>query len=240
MSTILLIEDELDIRELLVFALKRAGFAVVAVRDAHAGLVWLSTQLPDIALIDWMLPGMSGCDLVKRLRADPNTQKLPLIMLTAKAEEANKLEGFQTGVDDYITKPFSVSELTARIKALLRRTGQSEDNYSQLIDRLQFGNLVLDIRSHQILFKEQPVSITPIEYKLLELLMRNPNRAYSRSQLLDKVWGHNIYLAERTVDVHIRRLRKSLAFSGVHHWIHTVRGIGYRFSPPAAVSQGHL
>ena len=237
MSTILLIEDELDIRELLVFALKRAGFAVVAVRDASAGLMWLSTQLPDIALIDWMLPGMSGRDLVKCLRADPSTQKLPLIMLTAKAEEANKLEGFQAGVDDYITKPFSVSELTARIKALLRRTGKSTGDYSQL-DHLQFGDLVLDIHSHQILFKKQPISVTPIEYKLLELLMRNPNRAYSRSQLLDKVWGHNVYLEERTVDVHIRRLRKSLTSSGVHRWIHTVRGMGYRFSPPAAAPQG--
>lgn len=230
MATILLVEDEPDIRELLVFTLERAGFTVVEARDANTALNRLDNRknLPDLALIDWMLPGLSGHDLVKKLRATPHTQNIPLIMLTAKTEEADKLTGFTAGVDDYITKPFSVKELTARIKALLRRAG-SPDN-----SRLQFGDLVLDSLSHRLFIQNKPVTIGPTEYKLLQLFMNNPNRAYSRHGLLNQVWGCNAYLGERTVDVHILRLRKVLGRFGIDSWIQTVRSVGYRFSPPDA------
>lgn len=228
MPDILIVEDESDIRELLVYTLERAGFTVTETKDANSALVALrqSKKLPGIVLIDWMLPGMSGHELVSYLRADPRTKDLPLLMLTAKTEEADKLEAFTIGVDDYITKPFSVRELTARIHALLRRTGSGQG------EPLQCGPMVLDLHSHQLCIDGEFVVLGPTEYKLLELFMRNPNRAYSRSQLLDRIWGRDACLEERTVDVHILRLRKTLTPAGLDKWVQTVRSVGYRFSPP--------
>lgn len=225
MSDVLLVEDDYDIRELLAFTLERAGFQVIEAEDANRALIQIRNKLPDLILMDWMLPGMSGRHLVEQLRADPATQSLPIIMLTAKAEEADKLEGFTAGVDDYITKPFNVSELTARVKALLRRSGNAKS------ERLEFGELLLDTVSHRLVIGGKAVAIGPTEYKLLKLLAHNPNRAYSRRQLLEQVWRRNAYLEDRTVDVHILRLRKVLSPFGLDGWIQTVRGIGYRFSP---------
>lgn len=225
-SDILLVEDEYDIRELLTFTLERAGFQVTEAEDANRALIKIRDKMPDLVLVDWMLPGMSGRHLVTQLRADPATQNLPIIMLTAKSEETDKLEGFTAGVDDYITKPFNVSELTARIKALLRRSGNSQSEHEQL----RFGDLLLDTVSHRLIIGGKTVDIGPTEYKLLKLLANNPNRAYSRRQLLREVWQRN-FLEERTVDVHILRLRKILSPFGLDSWIETVRSIGYRFSP---------
>ena len=228
MTQILLVEDDPDIREVVAFSLSRAGFEVNEVESANHALVQAHKQMPDLVVVDWMLPGMSGRQLVEQLRADSVTEGLPVIMLTAKADESAKLEGFKSGVDDYITKPFSVVELTARVKALLRRSG----NTANTAEQLKFGVVVLDIKSHRLLIDGQPVVIAPTEFRLLKLMMENPNRAYSRQRLLEKIWGHGTYLEERTVDVHILRLRKVLTPFGCQSWVQTVRGVGYRFSPP--------
>jgi two-component system phosphate regulon response regulator PhoB len=168
---------------------------------------------------------MSGIDLAKRLRLDELTASLPIIMLTARGEEADKLKSFDSGVDDYVTKPFSPKELMARVKALLRRTGAPEDNL------LEVGGIKLDLTSHRVSIGDEPIHMGPTEYRLLELLMRHPERAFDRSQLLDRVWGRSVYVEERTVDVHVLRLRKILQPYDLHHLIQTVRGVGYRFSP---------
>jgi two-component system phosphate regulon response regulator PhoB len=172
-----------------------------------------------------MLPGMSGIDLARRLRRDELTKDLPVIMLTARGEEADKLKGFDAGVDDYITKPFSPRELIARVKANLRRAGSAEDGV------LETGALRIDLNAHRLLISGKPVNIGPTEYRLLELLMSHPDRAFDRAQLLDRVWGRSVYVEERTVDVHVLRLRKVLKPFGLDHLIQTVRGVGYRFNP---------
>lgn len=222
-NTILIVEDEADIRELLSFALERAGYAVLEARDAEEGLKRLEGPLPDLVIIDWMLPGMSGLDLARRLRRDALTAELPLIMLTARSEEADKLRSYDIGIDDYVTKPFSPRELAARIRAVLRRSGAPADG------QLQIGDLVLDTLSHRLSIGGESVHIGPTEFRLLEFLMRHPDRAFDREQLLDRVWGRSVYVEERTVDVHILRLRKVLAPHGLEGWIQTVRGVGYRF-----------
>lgn len=221
---ILVVEDEPEIRDMLAFSLQRGGYAVTLAEDGESALRLLDQQRPDLILIDWMLPGLSGIELANRLRRDEPTQELPLIMLTARGEESDKLKSFSVGIDDYITKPFSSKELLARIKALLRRSGKSDDG------RLTIDGLCLDIQGHRLLIDGKPVHIGPTEYRLLELFMSNPDRVYNRDQLLDRVWGRTVYVEERTVDVHILRLRKTLAPHGYDRLIQTVRGTGYRLS----------
>ncbi len=222
--SIMVVEDEPEIRELLSFTLSRAGYDVVAAETAEQALRLIDRSVPELAVIDWMLPGMSGVDLARRLRSDELTAALPIIMLTARGEEADKLKSFESGVDDYVTKPFSPRELLARMKALLRRTGAPENNL------LEVAGIKLDLSSHRVSIGEDLIHMGPTEYRLLELLMRHPERAFDRSQLLDRVWGRSVYVEERTVDVHVLRLRKILQPYNLQHLIQTVRGVGYRFS----------
>ena len=211
---------------MLSFALSRNGFEVREAATAEEALRQLDGPLPALLIIDWMLPRMSGIDLARRLRSDEHTAGLPMIMLTARGEETDKLKSFDSGIDDYITKPFSPKELVARMRALLRRTGTPNDGI------LRAGDLKLDLNSHKLLVGGRSVKIGPTDFRLLELFMRNPNRAFGRSQLLDRVWGRSIYVGERTVDVHILRLRNTLKPHGLDKLIQTVRGLGYRFNPP--------
>lgn len=228
LDSVLLVEDEADIREMLTFTLERSGFNVVSAETAEQALEILDGPLPNLVLIDWMLPGMSGVDLARRLRRDPLTAELPLLMLTARGEESDKLKSFDAGIDDYVTKPFSPRELTARVKALLRRSGEPENGV------LAHGRLCLDTRAHSVRVGDQTVSLGPTEFRLLELLMRHPDRAFDRTQLLDRVWGRNVYIEERTVDVHVLRLRKALSPFGMANAVETVRGVGYRLSAQTA------
>ena len=221
---ILVVEDEPDIRDLLEFTISRSGFDIYEAESAEDAIRILDRGIPELVIIDWMLPGMDGIDLAKNLRSDDLTKDLPIIMLTARGEEADKLRSFEVGIDDYVTKPFSPKELMARIKALLRRTGAPSDN------SLSAAGIRLDLSSHRLYINDKDVTIGPTEFKLLELFMRNPNRAFDRSQLLDRVWGRSVYVEERTVDVHVLRLRKILKPSGRDHIIETVRGLGYRLA----------
>lgn len=223
-ASILIVEDEKEIRELLVFTLLRDGYEVIEAETAEVALEKIDNRLPDLILVDWMLPGMDGIDLAKRLRRDELTADLPIVMLTARGEEADKLKSFAGGIDDYITKPFSPRELLARVKALLRRSGGSKNNL------IEASGICLDLNSYRITINGNEIQISPTEYKLLEVLMRNPDRAFERSQLLDRVWGRQVYVEERTVDVHMLRLRKILKPHGLDATLQTVRGIGYRFT----------
>jgi two-component system phosphate regulon response regulator PhoB len=223
-KTVLLVEDEAPIRDMIAVELEMADYRVLEadnVQDAHAMVV---DHCPDLVLLDWMLPGASGIELARRLKRDTATAELPIIMLTAKSEEDNKIQGLEAGADDYITKPFSPRELVARLKAVLRRTTpQGVD------DAIELDGLRLDPASHRVSVYGQALELGPTEYRLLQFFMTHQERVYTRSQLLDQVWGGNVYVEERTVDVHIRRLRKAL---GQPHQalIQTVRGTGYRFS----------
>jgi len=228
-NTVLVVEDDPDIRELLRFTLERAGLKVVEAESGEDALTVLDGPQPSIAIIDWMLPGINGVELTRRLRKDPLTSAMPLIMLTARGEEADKLKSFDSGIDDYLTKPFSPKELVARVKALIRRSGLPEDGH------IIVQGLDLDINAHRITINGDPIPIGPTEFSLLELLMSNPNRAFDRAQLLDRVWGRNVYVEERTVDVHILRLRKALSKFDLDRLVQTVRGIGYRFSEDESV-----
>ncbi len=224
-ATILLVEDEPGIQELLKLNLGQAGHQVMATSDAEGALHYLKTALPDVILLDWMLPGMSGVDLCKRLRADKRYQHVPIIMLTARGEEQDRVAGLDTGADDYITKPFSPRELLSRIRAVLRRRAP------QMTDELvEVAGLKLDPASHRVTGNGQNVDLGPTEFRLLHFFMTHPERVYSRTQLLDQVWGDDVFVEERTVDVHIRRLRLALEVSGHHNMVQTVRGAGYRFS----------
>ena len=223
-NAVLIVEDEREIREMIAFALERAGFRVLEASSAEAAIEQLEGLLPDVVVVDWMLPGSTGIELVRRIRRDAHTAQLPLLMLTARGEETDKLRSFEVGVDDYVTKPFSPRELIARIKALLRRTGAPEDGI------LRVGDVQLDTLSHRLFISGTSVHIGPTEFRLLEFLMRNAERAFDRSQLLDRVWGRSVYVEERTVDVHVLRLRKVLAPSSKAQLVQTVRGVGYRFS----------
>jgi len=223
-KTILVVEDDHDIRDMLVFSLEKAGFAVVDTEDAEQAMAKLGGILPDMMLVDWMLPGMDGPEFVRRVRQDELTQSIPVIMLTARGDETDKLRGFENGIDDYVTKPFSPKELVARMKALLRRSGSSAE------DVLQLNELFLDTQAHRLTIKGESVNVGPTEYKLLEFFLLHQDRVYSREQLLDLVWGRNVYVEERTVDVHVLRLRKLLAPYGYEKLLQTVRGAGYRFS----------
>ena len=222
---ILIVEDEPEIRELLAFTLSREGYDVLEAETAEAALVKMDSRMPDLALVDWMLPGMDGVELARRIRRDEVGSDLPIMMLTARGDEPDKLKSFASGVDDYITKPFSPRELLARVKALLRRSGAPENNL------LEACGITLNLDSHRITIQGNDVHTGPTEFRLLELLMRNPDRAFDRNQLLDRVWGRSVYVEERTVDVHILRLRKLLKPFGLDRTVQTVRSVGYRFSP---------
>ena len=224
-NTILIVEDEAEIREMLHFSLQRADYDVIEADSSEKALSILQDNVPDLLLVDWMLPGISGVELIRRLRKDDLTASTPVIMLTARGEEHDKLKGFDNGVDDFITKPFSPKELLARIKALLRRTQVADDG------KLIYGELCLDTTQHMLTINDQNVNIGPTEYRLLEFFLKKPNRVYTREQLLDRVWGRSVYVEERTVDVHILRLRKLLTPYAIDNWIQTVRGAGYRFTP---------
>ncbi len=226
-QTVLLVEDEPEIREMLTFALNRAGFNTLGAGSAEEALQLLDGPVPAVAVIDWMLPGASGIDLARRLRRDELFADLPIIMLTARGEEADKLKGFDSGVDDYLTKPFSPRELIARIRALQRRSGGAVDG------RLTIGELSLDLKSHRLMFGETPIHLGPTEFRLLTFLMQHPDRAFDRAQLLDRVWGRSVYVEERTVDVHVLRLRRALKPFRLDAIVETVRGVGYRLAPAA-------
>ena len=224
-ANILLVEDEPGIQELLKLNLGQAGHQVTAASDAEDALQYLKSALPDVILLDWMLPGMSGIDLCKRLRADNRYQPVPIIMLTARGEEQDRVAGLDTGADDYITKPFSPRELVSRIRAVLRRRAP------QMTEELvEIAGLRLDPVSHRVTGNGTPIELGPTEFRLLHFFMTHAERVYSRSQLLDQVWGDDVFVEERTVDVHIRRLRLALEVSGHDNLVQTVRGSGYRFS----------
>ena len=221
---VLVVDDEAAIRDMIQFALERAQMDVLTAADAHEALLRISENRPDIILLDWMMPGVSGVELTRRLRRDSYTEDIPIIMLTAKVTEDDKVTGLEAGTDDYVIKPFSPRELLARIRAVLRRSSPANDQ-----GFLAAGMLTLDTVSRRILSDGEEIRMGPTEYRLLEFFMSHQGRAYSRSQILDHVWGANAYLEERTVDVHIRRLRKALEPAGGSQYLQTVRGHGYRF-----------
>ncbi len=222
---ILVVDDEPAILDMVEFALKRSGFKLVMAADSMQAMNCISESKPDLILLDWMLPDISGIDLARRLKRDDLSQSIPIIMLTARAEEGDKLRGFEIGVDDYVTKPFSTRELIARINAVLRRVDPQHEEST-----ITMQGLELDPVTHRVGFDGDAVKLGPTEFKLLHFFMTHPERVYSREQLLDRVWGQNVYIEERTVDVHIRRLRKELSTHGCDRMIQTVRGAGYRFS----------
>ncbi len=222
---ILIVEDEEAIRDMLGYALMKEGYECSEANDVEEARNNLQTSRPNLILLDWMLPGMSGIDYAKRLRMVPDTRDIPIIMLTAKGEESDKVRGLETGADDYITKPFSTKELVARVKAVLRR--YESDDISELVE---VQGLKLDPATYRVTANDTIIDISPTEFKLLHFFISHPERVYSRSQLLDQVWGENVYVEERTVDVHIRRLRKTLEPFAYDQFIQTVRSVGYRFS----------
>ena len=222
---ILVVEDERPIREMVAFGLRRAGFDVVEAEDTREARARIADRRPDLVLVDWMLPDMSGLELTRALKKDKDMREVPIIMLTARAEEQDKVNGLEGGADDYVTKPFSPRELLARINAVLRRSQSATRD-----EVVSAGGLSLDSAGHRITVGEATVPLGPTEYRLLSFFMTHPERVYTRSQLLDRVWGGNVYVEERTVDVHIRRLRKALEDFDCDKFIQTVRGAGYRFS----------
>ncbi|MCU7916965.1 MAG: phosphate regulon transcriptional regulator PhoB [Candidatus Thiodiazotropha sp. (ex Epidulcina cf. delphinae)] len=226
MHRILIIEDEPEIREMLRFILEPKGFHISEADNAQDARRLLSRQTYDLILMDWMLPGRSGLELTRELKRKTSLNSPPIIMLTAKAAESDKVMGLDSGADDYITKPFSPREMLARIKAVIRRS--AGDNLETAVE---FAGLGIDPADHTANINGAPLHISPAEYRLLHFFMTHPNRAYTRSQILDHVWGDEVYVDERTVDVHIRRLRKLLTPSGHAPSIQTVRGVGYRFTP---------
>jgi two-component system, OmpR family, phosphate regulon response regulator PhoB len=224
-QNILIVEDEAPIRDMLRFALERNDFQVSEAGDVQSARIAIANQRPDLVLLDWMLPGVSGVEFARELKKDENTRGLPIIMVTARAEEEEKVRGLTLGCDDYIVKPFSSSELVARVRAVLRRTVPGGEE-----QRLEVDGLVVDGSSQRVTARGETLKLGPTEYRLLHFFISNPERVYSREQVLDRVWGHGVYVEERTVDVHIRRLRKALAIHGYDQFIQTVRGTGYRFS----------
>ncbi len=223
-KTILVVEDEQPIREMLVFNLGRAGFTVAEAADGRSARTQIADRFPSLILMDWMLPDISGLELTRQLKRDEDTRDIPVVMLTARSEEDDRVAGLEGGADDYISKPFSPRELLARVNAVLRRYSVADGEV------VSAGRLSLDVASHRVSVDGEPVALGPTEYRLLSFFMHHPDRVYSRAQLLDRVWGGNVYVEERTVDVHIRRLRKALTPSGCERHIQTVRGAGYRFS----------
>lgn len=227
-KTILVVEDERPIRDMVRFALEREDFTVRAAEDAAAARLSLSERLPDLILLDWMMPVTSGLDFAKELRASSTWADIPIIMLTARGEESDKVRGLILGCDDYVTKPFSTAELLARIHAVLRRTTPGGEQ-----EKIELGRLRIDVAAQRVEANGETVALGPTEYRLLHFFAGHPERVYTREQLLDRIWGQNVYIEERTVDVHIRRLRKALAPFQLDALVQTVRGTGYRFSTSA-------
>ena len=224
-ANILIVEDEESILELIAINLHQAGFNPIRSLNAEYAENLIREALPDLIILDWMLPGMSGVEFAKRVRGNPNTKNIPIIMLTAKSDESNKLKGLNTGADDYMTKPFSPKELIARIKAVLRRKSP------ELVDEpISIKGFTLDPNKHLLQYNDKTITIGPTEFKLLNFFMKNPDRVFSRNQILDKIWGNKSDIDDRTVDVHIKRLRDTLKISGQESLIKTIRGIGYRLS----------
>ena len=230
---ILIVEDEPAIRDMVAFALRKGEYEPVHAGDSREAQAAIADRVPDLILLDWMLPGTSGLELARRWRKAPLTREVPIIMLTARGEENDRVGGLEAGVDDYVVKPFSARELLARIRAVLRRSREDDEDGS-----IASGALRIDGAAHRVFARgasgDEPVQIGPTEYRLLHFFMTHPERVYSRAQLLDHVWGGNVYVEERTVDVHIRRLRKTLEPHLLDGMIQTVRGAGYRFSASAS------
>jgi two-component system phosphate regulon response regulator PhoB len=222
---ILVVDDEPAIREMLCMALEAASFSVIQAENAQQAHAQIIDRHPNLVLLDWMMPGTSGLELLRRLRRDPLTETTPVIMLTAKAEEGGKVVGLDSGADDYVAKPFSPRELIARIKAVLRRVARDE-----IQEPIEVGELMFDPIGHRVSIAGAEINLGPTEYRLLQFFLTHQERVYSRDQILDYVWGGNVYLDERTVDVHIRRLRKAISVAGYDNYVQTVRGAGYRFS----------
>ena len=226
---ILIVDDEPAIREMVAFALRKGDYEPAHAGDAREAQAAIADRVPDLILLDWMLPGTSGLELARRWRRDALTREVPIIMLTARGEENDRVGGLEAGVDDYVVKPFSARELLARIRAVMRRSREDDEDGS-----VNVGLLRIDGAAHRVFAQvdgaNDPVPIGPTEYRLLHFFMTHPERVYSRSQLLDHVWGGSVYVEERTVDVHIRRLRKTLEPSRLDNMVQTVRGAGYRFS----------
>jgi two-component system phosphate regulon response regulator PhoB len=223
--TILVVEDEEAIRAMLLLVLEQAGFTLHTAGDARDAQAILDRTHVDLILLDWMLPGISGVEWARRLRKESAYQELPIILLTARGEEEDKVRGFDVGADDYMTKPFSPKELVARIRAVLRRSGKLLGG-----GQIVLGDMVLDAEQHRLSIGERQLEVSPTEFRLIQFFMTHPDKVYTRTQLLDQVWGRSVYIEERTVDVHIRRLRKILAEYGREELLQTVRGFGYRFS----------
>jgi two-component system phosphate regulon response regulator PhoB len=217
----MIVEDEACLLELLRYNFEAAGYAVEAMSHGDSAEQRLKETVPDVLILDWMLPGLSGIEICRRLRQKPNTQKLPIIMLTARSAESDRVRGFETGADDYVVKPFSVGELLARVGSLLRRSNP------QLADLVEVGDIALNRAAMTVVRRGRSVHLTPVDYRLLEFMMRAPGRVFTREQLLDNVWGDDVYIDDRTVDVHIGRLRKSLLAAWETDPIRTVRGAGY-------------
>lgn len=231
-KTILVVDDEASIRDMLRVALEMAEYSVMEAADAQEAHGLIIDNKPDLILLDWMLPGASGVELARRLKREDVTQEIPIVMLTAKGEEDNKIQGLEVGADDYITKPFSPRELVARLKAVLRRAHNQSESQPITVE-----GLCLDPSSHRVTINDIPVEVGPTEYRLLEFFLTHQERVYTRGQLLDHVWGGNVYVEERTVDVHIRRLRKALNLEDHDRFVQTVRGAGYRFSRKISMKQ---
>lgn len=222
---ILVVEDDDAIRGMLMMVLEQAGFTPAAAADAEEARKTLDDDLPDLILLDWMLPGISGVEWARRLKKDQSYRELPIILLTARGEEEDKVRGLEIGADDYMTKPFSPKELIARVRAVLRRSGKIQGSA-----QIELGDLVLDTEQHRLSIGDKQLDVSPTEFRLMQFFMMHPDKVYNRAQLLDQVWGRNVYIEERTVDVHIRRLRKILGEYGKEDLVQTVRGFGYRFS----------
>jgi two-component system phosphate regulon response regulator PhoB len=224
-KTILVVDDEAPIREMLRFTLSRAEFRVLEAASAQEARLRIADTPPDLILMDWMMPGVSGIELTRELNGQATTRDIPVIMITARAEEEDKVRGLNIGCDDYLSKPFSYPELIARIQAVLRRAMPGGEE-----EKLAINGLEVDAASQRVTANGQPIRLGPTEYRLLHFFASHPERVYTREQVLDRVWGQNVYVEERTVDVHIRRLRKALEPFGYDNMIQTVRGSGYRFS----------
>lgn len=233
-AKILIVEDEAAIQELIIYNLQQAGYETVCAENAEKAMIIINAALPDLVLLDWMLPGMSGIDFARILRRSERTRLIPIIMLTARTQETDKVTGLEIGADDYITKPFSPRELIARINAVLRRLIPEASD-----EVIEIDGLRIEPVNHRVSAGNKEIELGPTEYRLLHFLMTHTERVYSRSQLLDRVWGDHVFVEERTVDVHIRRLRKALQLAGKDDWIQTVRGAGYRFSAVAGLSAGN-
>lgn len=232
-SSILIVDDESSIRDMLRMALESNGFNVDEASNAKLAQEKINQNAPDLLLLDWMMPGTSGVELVRRLRKEDSTRQLPIIMLTAKDGDEHSIQALDTGADDFITKPFSPKALIARVKAMLRRLDGSSDDFQQE-QKIVSGDITIDMVSHKATVSDQTLELSPTEFRLLAFFSSHSGRVFSRNQLLNQVWGESVYVEDRTVDVHIRRLRKILERYGVDQYIQTVRGVGYRFDPAEA------